>query len=273
LTKQQAVLAIDSKAELHKPAKALAQRMPEAASAPVPQPEGDTLIAALERAARDPTVDVVKMKELLAMRREITAQRSEEAFNAAMSAAQAELTPVIKNRANTQTHSKYADLAAIAEQAMPIIHKHGFGLIFSEFESKRQDCLGVACKVTHAAGHSERHEFNVPLDGAGMKGTANKTATHAYGSSFSYGRRYATCGVFNIATKDDDGNAAGKASAAPVEMVTEEQAAALKTLMEKAGVEEQIIFDHFKVSALIDLSAAQHKTAVNKCNAKIRAGT
>lgn len=234
--------------------------------------ESGALIAMIERAARDPQVDIVKMKELFAMHREIEQRRSEAAFNAAMAQAQAALIPVIKNKDNKQTHSRYADLAAIAEQAMPIIYRHGFGLIFSEFESKKPDCMGVACKVTHADGHSERHEFNVPLDGAGMKGTANKTATHAYGSSFMYGRRYATCGVFNIATKDDDGNAAGRATAAAQSPpVSEAQVAELKALMEKAEVDEQIIFEHFKVTALSELTVAQQKTATAKLSAKLKA--
>ena len=43
-----------------------------------------------------------------------------------------------------------------------------------------------------------------------MKGTQNKTATHAFGSTMSYGRRYLKLMIFDVATTDeDDGNAAG----------------------------------------------------------------
>ena len=235
--------------------------------------ESAALISMIERAARDPTVDINKMERLFQMHRDMEAQRAERAFNAAMALAQAELVPVVKRSWNPQTRSKYANLAAIAEAALPIIHRCGFGLSFSEFESKKPDCLGVACDVTHSGGHRKHYEFHVPMDGAGLKGNANKTPTHAYGSSFSYGRRYATCGVFNIATKDDDdGNAAGKAQGPPPPPpVTPEQVAALEALMTKAAVPAEIILEHFKVEALADLTVAQHKTAMAKLNAKLKA--
>src|SRR4051812_44986210 len=110
--------------------------------APLPVPESAALISMIERAARDPAVDITKMERLFEMSERVRAREAESAFNAAMSAAQAALVPVIKNRKNDQTRSKYADHSAIAEQAMPTIHQHGFGVICSEFKSDRPDHLG-----------------------------------------------------------------------------------------------------------------------------------
>lgn len=235
--------------------------------------ESAALISMIERAARDPAVDITKMERLFEMHQKVMNREAESAFNAAMAMAQAELIPVVKNKTNSQTHSKYADLSAIAEAAMPIIHSHGFGLSFSEFKSDKPEHLGVACEVTHAGGHGKRYEFNVPFDGAGLKGNANKTATHAYGSSFQYGRRYATCGVFNIATKDDDGNAAG---AKPMAALTDKQRATLKELIEQTEADLTLFCAAYKVEydasemKLEDALAAFPAESFEDAEAKLR---
>ena len=207
-----------------------------------------------------PSIGIEGVRELMTMRREERRDANEREFNAAMSAAQAALVPVAKNRKNDQTRSTYADMAAIADAAMPIIYAHGFGVITSEFESKKPDHLGVACEVTHKSGHSKRYEFNIPWDGTGMKGNANKTATHAYGSTLQYGERYAKCKVFGIATKDDDGNAAG-AKQKQEACVSEEQVKKLNEMILKTPTPAaaiQIIFEHFKIDNLSELTVTQH---------------
>lgn len=206
------------------------------------------------------------IERVIAMNERQEDRNAHVAFNAAMALAQSELVPVIKNRANSQTHSKYADIAAIAEVAMPVIHKHGFGLSFSEFKSEKEDHLGVACEVTHGGGCSKRYEFNVPIDGTGMKGNANKTATHAYGSSFQYGRRYATCGVFNIATKDDDGNAAG--AAASNELVNEAQIDAISLKIKEVGANVEAFLKMGDVESIADIKASQYKRVMELLDMK-----
>lgn len=239
----------------------------EAAQVPAPTTESAAIIQMIERAARDPNVDIVKMERLFEMHQSVLKRNAEAAFNTAMAEAQAELVPVAKNQTNKQTGSKYADIAAISEAAMPTVHKHGFGLIFSEFKSERPDHMGVACTVTHAGGHSTRHEFNVPVDGTGMKGNPNKTATHAYGSTFMYGRRYATCGVFNIVTKeDDDGNAAG----AP-EFITDEQAQQIRDQIDALGVDIEKFFAWLNVDGIAKIPAKRFQSALDALDAKRRA--
>lgn len=168
--------------------------------------EGAALIGMIERAARDPNVDIDKMERLFSMHQQMQDRQAIAAFNAAMAAAQSEMPAVLKNKQNDHTKSKYADLYAIADAALPVIHKHGFGLSFSECEATKDNCIGIACRASHSGGHSERYTFNIPVDKAGSQGKTNKTDVQAYGSTMTYGRRYATCGVFNIAIQDSDGN-------------------------------------------------------------------
>lgn len=200
-----------------------------------------------------PSIGIEGVRELMIMRRDERAQLAEREFNAAMAEAQAALIPVARNQTNKQTSSKYTDMAAIAEAAMPIIHQHGFGATTSEFESKKPDHLGVALKVTHRAGHSERYEFNIPFDGTGMKGNPNKTATHAYGSTLQYGERYAKCKVFGIATKDDDGNAAG---AKPTEAASTEQLSEIDRLIQKTKTNIPIFCAMLGVDSADDIKSA-----------------
>lgn len=237
----------------------------EAVQAPASQ--SDAFLAMIERAARDPQTDIDKMERLFAMSERMRAREAEAAFNASMAAAQVELIPVARNKRNNQTSSNYADLAAIADAAMPIIHKHGFGVSCSEFRSDRPDHLGVACKVTHAAGHSEKHEFHIPWDGAGLKGNANKTPTHAYGSTMSYGRRYATCNIFNIATKDDDGN---KASDTTAERITDAQASAILDRIAETEADLAKFLAYWKIDDVAKLPAKSFDHAMALFNQKGR---
>lgn len=227
----------------------------EPASAPAPISEAAAIVSMIERAARDPSVDIDKMERLFQMHERVEAKAKEAAFNAALAAAQAELRPVARKLNNTQTNSKYADLAAISDAVDPIIHKHNFGVISSEFQSALPQHIGVRIKVTHAAGHSESFDFNIPLDGAGLRGTTNKTPTHAYAATITYGRRYAKCAVFDIATKNDvDGNQ-------PTGNITPDQSEEIAHLITATGTDINAVLAFHKVESLSDMTAADYRTA------------
>lgn len=233
--------------------------------ATAPVAEGSSLIALIERAARDQSVDIDKMERLFQMHERVTAKAAEAAFNAAMARAQAELKPVARKLRNTQTNSNYADLAAISDAADPIIHKHGFGVIASEFQSAVPNSIGVRCKITHADGHSEAYDFNIPLDDKGLKGNPNKTATHAYGSTITYGRRYAKCSVFDIATKDDkDGNQPKDDGA----VVTPEQAEQITKKLAEVNADIDAFLKLGNVESVSDIPAKDFNRVMQLLEAK-----
>lgn len=231
--------------------------------APAPV-HGDPLLNMIERAARDPSVDIEKMERLFQMHERAAARAAEAAFNTAMAKAQSELRPVVRTLRNTQTNSNYADLAAISDAADPVIHEHGFGVICSEFKSEMPNHLGIQCEVTHSEGHSKAYRFNIPIDGTDLKGNPNKTATHAYGSTIIYGRRYAKCSVFDIATKDDkDGNAPKNDA-----VVSPDQAEAITKKIAEVGADIHAFLKLGNVESVSDIPAKDYERVMQLLEAK-----
>jgi ERF superfamily len=184
---------------------ALATRPEQQVAAPS---HSNSIMDVIARAAADPNVDVGKMERLYAMLKEEKASVARQEFMLAMSSAQAEIPFVIKKSNNPQTSSKYAKLEALAKAAAPVIEKHGFSLMFSEGDSANPAKIRIQCRVTHKGGHFEDFKIDLSPDDKGMKGNDSKTAIHGQGSTFSYGQRYLTKGIFNMIVigEDDDGN-------------------------------------------------------------------
>lgn len=237
--------------------------------------ENAAILSMIERAARDPAVDIDKFERLMAMRERVENRAREDAFTAAMSATQADLPQVVRDAKNDHTKSTYATLEAISQAITPIYTKHGFSLSFGTEPSTLPGHHRVTCIASHAAGHSRQYSADLPADLAGSKGNANKTPIQGFGSTMSYGRRYLTLLIFNIAMKgeDDDGNSAG------VETITDEQALNLREGLEqvaeadKAELAPTIAnFCRFlKVASLSDIPAERYDEAKAVLNQKRKA--
>lgn len=181
------------------------------------QPDGS--MEMFERLARDPNVSVEKIAGMMALWERAQAKKAEMAYNAAMTAAQKEMRPIAADAWNPQTRSRYASYEALDTALRPIYTDHGFGLSFDTADTDKPDTVRVLCKVTHAGGHAEVKHLDMPADGKGAKGGDVMTKTHATASALSYGMRYLTKMIWNIAVgdSDDDGNRAGKTPAAKPE--------------------------------------------------------
>lgn len=197
----------------------------------------DPVVSMIERVLMDATLPIERLERVLAMKermedraREDEARYSKKAYFDAMSKCQAEIPVVKKNQNNTHTKSNYADLAAIEEQAMPVIYKHGFAVSFQPDGFNAAGELRVLWQISHSGGHERNGVGEIPVDNAGSQGKVNKTGTQAFGSTATYGRRYLLCMLFNISTGDDkDGNAPRV-----VENISEDQIEELQTLIDKA---------------------------------------
>jgi len=229
--------------------------------------ESAAIFQIIERAARDPNVDIDKMQRLMDLREREMNRIAQQQFNEAMKAAQSEMPQVVRNATNDQTRSKYAKYETISEAIQPIIAKHGFSLSFNEGTTDKQNCIRILCDVMHEGGHTKQYHADIPLDAVGMKGNANKTATHAYGSTKSYGRRYLKMDIFDVAVKDedDDGN-----SSAPevVERINDEQLQTLRRLIEETQSDIAKFCQLGKIEALPDMLVRDFDPAVRLLNDK-----
>jgi hypothetical protein len=148
------------------------------------------LLAVIERAARDPNVDIDKMERLIAVHERVHTRNAEAEFNTAMADAQAEMRPVAADASNPQTKSRYASYAQLDRAIRPIYTNHGFSLSFDEGECDKPDHVRVLCYVAHKGGFSRTYKRDMPADGKGAKGGDVMTKTHAVGAAGSYGSRY-----------------------------------------------------------------------------------
>lgn len=178
--------------------------------APAIRDEASSLIQVIARAATDPDVDIDKMERLFAMHERITQRDQEKLYNEAMAAAQAEIPEIIKTGYNTHTKSKYEKLEDVLEAITPAATRYGFAISFGSLPPQQKGFYCVTALVSHQGGFSRDYQVELPADGGGLKGGANKTGIHAFGSTMTYARRYLLKLIFNIATRDDDGNAAGQ---------------------------------------------------------------
>lgn len=235
-----------------------------------PVSEAAALMDVISRAAADPNTDVDKLERLLAMYERISERKAEQAYNEAMTTAQADMRPVATDASNPQTRSQYASYAALDRALRPIYSQHGFSLSFGSAEGAPADHVRVICKVRHRAGHSEEHHIDMPADGKGAKGGDVMTKTHATGAAMSYGQRYLLRGVFNIAVFDDvDGNGAS----APALMISSAQRQELMALAEKVGADKGRFLDYLKVDSFASIPASQYQKALAALNSKRQATT
>lgn len=176
---------------------------------PVADALPEQAVSTFERLARDPNVDVDKLERLMQMHERVTARAAEEAFNAAMSAAQTAMRPIAADANNPQTKSRYASYNALDRVLRPIYTTHGFGLSFDTGEGAATGWVRVLCYVTHSGGYARTYHADIPADGKGAKGGDVMTVTHAVGAALSYGMRYLLKMIFNVAVGEDDrdGNA------------------------------------------------------------------
>lgn len=224
----------------------------------------DGIMAVIARAATDPNVDVDKMERLLAMQERVLARNAEQAFNQAMAAAQKEMPQIIRDGKNDTTRSTYTKLDTLSEAMAPVIAKHGFSLSFGNSDSPLEGHYRVTCTVSHIEGHSREYHADVPSDGTGMKGTQNKTATHAFGSTMSYGRRYLKMLIFDVATTDDDGRAASSG-----ERIDDAQVVTLQGLANAGGADMAKFCRYFRINSLPELPAREFSNAFALLSKKV----
>jgi hypothetical protein len=162
----------------------------------------------IERAAKDPTIDIDKLQRLIDMQEVQDQRAADRIFNTALVDAEAEMQTIFADSNNPQTRSKYASYGRLDSTIRPIYTGHGLGISFNT-EQVTPDVLRVVGTLSHREGGSRRFQIDMPIDTKGARGNDVMTKTHATGSAYTYGKRYLLLGMFNLSVgeEDLDGNA------------------------------------------------------------------
>jgi len=179
---------------------------------------------------------------------------------------QGQVGAVCRAAENTQTHSRYALLDDVLRALVPIATEHGFSLSFSAGVSPSAGERRTCCTVMHRGGHAEDYTIDLPLDGVGIGGKANKTPIHAVKSAHTYGRSMLTQMIFNItltADSDDDGNGA------TVDTITADQAAEIDDLVTRTGADRAAFLRFVGASDMASIRTSKYTQAVTMLKRKL----
>lgn len=166
-------------------------------------------LGVIERLAARPEVDVEKLERIIAVQERIVAHNRKAAFDAAYARMQPEI-PEIGEKGQIlvkgQLRSTYARLEDIHAAIKPVLKAHGFALRHRT-EWPKDGIIRIVGILSHEEGHSEESAFEAPMDQSEYR-----TDIQSMGSTVSYGRRYTTLDLLNIATRgqDNDGATAGR---------------------------------------------------------------
>lgn len=252
----------------------------------------EAAMSALARAAADPRVDAEKIDKLYETQRKMALDQARIDFDYSFVDLQADLSGVVitqdrkievrqkdgsgERTGKVQQSTPYASFTGIMQVVQPHLTRHGFGLSFSTEPSADGTRLLVH-GILSRRGHERRTTFPLPAETSGSKNNVQ-----GWGSSMSYGKRYATIALLNIVSyapedQDTDGNE-GRFKVArakeggeiliedkQVEVISEEQAVELIDLIEWCTIGTKKFCEHFGVKRIAALPASMFETAKNDC--------
>lgn len=131
---------------------------------------------------------------------ELTRQNQSETIGnlvKALVTAQREMKPAIKDSSNPFYKSHYSDLTSCWDALRKPLTDNGLAVI--QTTEYNDDGVTVVTTLAHVSGEWIKGVFNLK---------PSKMDPQGYGSSLSYGRRYALAAITGLTSEDDDGNAA-----------------------------------------------------------------
>lgn len=213
---------------------------------------------------------VDKLDHLLRLQERVRADDARKAYNAAMSAAQAEMGRISTDALNPQTRSRYATYGQLDKALRPIYTRHGFAVSFNTADSPLEQHVRTLATVSHAEGHERQFQADIPCDGKGPKGNDVMSKTHAAGSAMSYGQRYLLKLIWNVAIgeNDDDGNAASGKPADVNEPISKAQLDELVKLADEVGADKARFCKYVGVDSFAAITITNFAKAKALLNAK-----
>lgn len=155
---------------------------------------------------------IEQLRQLMDLRDRWEAAESKKAFVTAFAAFKKNMPDVVKDMLNKQYGSDYSSLANLVNTTNRALGEYGLHANWKP--DTTGNVISVTCIITHVDGHSEAVTIMGPPDTSGTKNplqAIKSTLTYLEGATF----QAITGVVARSASKDDDGNAAGKQQEEP----------------------------------------------------------
>ena len=227
----------------------------------------DPYLGIIERAARDPAIDIVKLEGLMGLRERMEDRRSKQAFDNAIAVAKGEIGPIVKNRTvdftggKGRTNYRYEDFAAVAAAVDPVLARHGLSYRFRSEQSGNR--LKVICRVSHADGFGEETALEAQNDESG-----NKNAIQSVGSAVTYLQRYTLKLALGLAASNDDDGRLGKDE--DEQLIDADQLAQIQQLLTETKSNQGLFFLTIGCVGFSDMTVPQYRKGLALLNEKKR---
>lgn len=221
-----------------------------------------TEIVDLLRAAVEHGLPVETLERLQALHERVSDRAAATEFARELAAFQEECPPIAKtSTANVVTLKgarysyTYAALDTIARTVRPLLAKRGFSYTWDS-EIRDKVLLHCVCILRHVNGHSERANFQAPVESS-----AGMSEQQKHASALTYARRQSLVQVLGLTTTEPD------TDGAKLEPITQDQADDLRALIESEGANLARFLKWAKVQRLEDLPSRDYESAVNTIRA------
>lgn len=222
--------------------------------------------ALIKEATVNEKMDVGKLRELLAMDREIRREMSEYEARQSFARVCAAMPKITKHGRIEYGAGKgsipFAKWEDVQDAIKSIYEPEGFSLRFTSAPLPN-GWIETKAILTHYTGVEFRASMPLPLDTGG-----GKNNVQGAGSSGSYGDRYSTKKLFNLRFEgeDDDGKTAG------LVFIGDKDAEEITRLIKETGTDsDKFLSEYFSVSTVENLQAANAIVALNLLHTKKRA--
>ena len=220
--------------------------------------EPDMLLSVIERVAANPGLPIERLSALLDLQERQMNKVAEQAFNQDFAAAMAEMPDVPRNGKNNHTGQKYSTLDDLIRATRPVLSRHGLSLNWQS--AINGDDVSVTAIVRHAQGH----QISTTISGQRDNGK-QMNRLQGGGSAETYLKRYSGFAILGLSSGDEtdnDGRANGQT-------ITAEQFVKLRNLIEKAGLNEDVILKAHGIPTLAETPAKDFALITKRLNAHI----
>ena len=252
--------------------------------------ETAAVLSIIERAAKDPSVDIDKMERLMLMHERVMERQAKAAYardladmipnlpsidrkGAITLYSKADREFAEKNHGNYPPNARpmqqtpYATLGDILATINPILSQFGFTVQFETETVPVADSYRIRTRaiLRHREGHQETSE-TPPLM---QDSSGSKNNVQGVGSSMTYGRRYALTGILPIVSHapvdaDDDGKAAGGPA-----LIDEAQISTINDLLSEMKANVPAFLKAAKVAHVEDIEASRFDAVVSNLRQKL----